>query len=638
MQVTGILNFYLLGELAVKLGLVTLEQVEKSLAISADTGLPLGRVLVLSGLILETDLNNLIRCQTLLRESQVDFDHCRQVFQLIRGTDRTFDDGLAQSGWRNDPHKKQALLGELLIECGVLTEIQLESYLRQQSKVNMPLGRMLVSAGLITEAFLDTTLSVQTMIRQGKFERSEAKAVLREARNRQMQSSILPKSKSFYVQPAKNVPKVGELLVLTGQITEGRLMEVLEMSINERKSIGELLVEKRYLTKAQLENILLIQANLADGTIKLGQLKTVLARLDEGFSLGEAIGYANSVQAGSEAVDKKLLSFFEFIKCLDLAASNNIEQAFEIARRNQRIVRQALLISGTLDEPTVELMEQCFSMYEDSRFTFDELTTLYEYARRRNILIKDAIVELRFHRRSSQPKHTTDVTKASGSNSSLLDLKEVAEQMILVRDFANAREMYKQLLSSLKKHRDNRYLYCLERSSFVCCEMQDFKQSEAYQREAVDLTKELHGEMSLAHAQALSNLAKIHYFMGLSEDAINEVKTNIEISAQVLGRLHPDVACSWQNLGMLQYQYGKLKDATRSYYEAHKICLESLGLNHPTTEALLAKLSEVQGRLGSEAMPKETAESAGEEEAGIMTGNWRTIALDISLNPLEESF
>ncbi|HNA73962.1 MAG TPA: hypothetical protein PKW73_11515, partial [Candidatus Obscuribacter sp.] len=227
------LNSYLLGELTINLGILTQEQMDKVLAISSDTGMPLGRVLVLSGLILESDLTNLIRCQTLLRESMIEFEHASQVFQFILGTNRNLDDALMQFGWDGKQGRKEALLGDFLVECDILTASQLEGYLRQQQRVKLPLGRMLVAAGVLTQEVLDKVLTVQAMIRQGRFQRNEARDLILDARNRQPQAAA-PKSKNFYAQPSKNRPKIGELLVIAGLISESRLMEVLELSISER--------------------------------------------------------------------------------------------------------------------------------------------------------------------------------------------------------------------------------------------------------------------------------------------------------------------------------------------------------------------------------------------------------------------
>ncbi|MBK9281401.1 MAG: hypothetical protein IPM93_24845 [Candidatus Obscuribacter sp.] len=391
----AISNTYLLGDLAVQLEAVSSEQVVQSLAISSDTGLPLGRVLVLSGLISENDLSNLILCQSLLREDLVQLEQVRNAFLRVRGSGRRLEDALLELGWERSLEKQLSPLGELLVSSAVITESQLDTYLRQQERVRLPLGRMLVSAGVMTDAFLSTALNVQMMIRQKRLSREEAVDVLVEARKRQLAQSNVPRAKNFYEQPVLNVPKLGELLVLSGLLSERKLLEALELSIIGRKSIGEILLEKRYLTKTQLDNILLLQSSLAEGIIKLPQLKSVLRRLEDGFSLSDAIGQATE-QVAVDTSEGRVLTFFEFLKSLDHTSGTNIDQAFEMAKKNQRLVKQALLISGMLDEPTIELMEQCYALYEDRRYSFDAASTLFEYSRRRGISVSDALEELRW--------------------------------------------------------------------------------------------------------------------------------------------------------------------------------------------------------------------------------------------------
>ncbi len=358
----------------------TVEQISQSLAISSDTGLPLGRVLVLSGLISENDLSNLILCQSLLREELVNLEQARRAFFSVRGSGRRLEDALLEFGWERSLEKQLSPLGELLVSSTVISEAQLETYLRQQERVRLPLGRMLVSAGVISDAFLSTALNVQMMIRQKRLSREEAVDVLLESRKRQLAQATQLRTKNFYEQPVMNVPKLGELLVLSGLISERKLLESLELSIIGRKSIGEILLEKRYITKAQLDNVLLLQSSLAEGIIKLPQLKAVLRRLEDGFSLSDAISQSAYEEQIEDKSDSRVLTFFEFLKSLDHTSGTNIDQAFEMAKKNQRLVKQALLISGMLDEPTIELMEQCYALYEDRRYSFDSASTLFEYA------------------------------------------------------------------------------------------------------------------------------------------------------------------------------------------------------------------------------------------------------------------
>ncbi|MBI5172452.1 MAG: tetratricopeptide repeat protein [Candidatus Melainabacteria bacterium] len=621
----AISNTYLLGDLAVQLEAVSSEQVVQSLAISSDTGLPLGRVLVLSGLISENDLSNLILCQSLLREDLVQLEQVRNAFLRVRGSGRRLEDALLELGWERSLEKQLSPLGELLVSSAVITESQLDTYLRQQERVRLPLGRMLVSAGVMTDAFLSTALNVQMMIRQKRLSREEAVDVLVEARKRQLAQSNVPRAKNFYEQPVLNVPKLGELLVLSGLLSERKLLEALELSIIGRKSIGEILLEKRYLTKTQLDNILLLQSSLAEGIIKLPQLKSVLRRLEDGFSLSDAIGQATE-QVAVDTGEARVLTFFEFLKSLDHTSGTNIDQAFEMAKKNQRLVKQALLISGMLDEPTIELMEQCYALYEDRRYSFDAASTLFEYSRRRGISVSDALEELRWLKKP--PCIAVEPTEKfiKATDSSLLNMKEMAEQLIALRDLVNARALYEQLLNALSVYKDGRYRYCLERIAYIFFEQKDYLKAENYQRELTRLSLECYGENSIPHAQALNNLGKTLYFMGRIDDALHETLAYIEVCANLLGADHPDVACGWQNAAMLYFQLGDIAESLRCYKEAHKICRESLGPSNPVTLNLEAKVDGLRERVVTSRRSLE----------GLITGSWRTIDLGASLNSMSD--
>ncbi|HNN63746.1 MAG TPA: tetratricopeptide repeat protein, partial [Candidatus Obscuribacter sp.] len=485
--------------------------------------------------------------------------------------------------------------------------------------------RMLVSAGVMTDAFLSTALNVQMMIRQKRLSREEAVDVLVEARKRQLAQSNVPRAKNFYEQPVLNVPKLGELLVLSGLLSERKLLEALELSIIGRKSIGEILLEKRYLTKTQLDNILLLQSSLAEGIIKLPQLKSVLRRLEDGFSLSDAIGQATE-QVAVDTSEGRVLTFFEFLKSLDHTSGTNIDQAFEMAKKNQRLVKQALLISGMLDEPTIELMEQCYALYEDRRYSFDAASTLFEYSRRRGISVSDALEELRWLKKP--PCIAVEPTEKfiKATDSSLLNMKEMAEQLIALRDLVNARALYEQLLNALSVYKDGRYRYCLERIAYIFFEQKDYLKAENYQRELTRLSLECYGENSIPHAQALNNLGKTLYFMGRIDDALHETLAYIEVCANLLGADHPDVACGWQNAAMLYFQLGDIAESLRCYKEAHKICRESLGPSNPVTLNLEAKVDGLRERVVTSRRSLE----------GLITGSWRTIDLGASLNSMSE--
>lgn len=613
-------NKYRLGDLALELGIISPEKLKQSLAIAGDTGLPLGRVFVLSGLLSESDMSNIIRCQTLLRENLLDIVQARYAMNSVRGTKTSLDVALGALGW--DPSSRSDLtpLGELLVGCELLSEEQLSSYLRQQNKTKLPLGRMLIAAGTITDSFLTTALNVQIMVRNKKLTKAQAKEALSEAKRRQFPRKPAQSAKGFYELPARNVPKLGELLVLSGVLNEGQLNDALELSLVSRKAIGEVLVERRLLSAHELESALIIQGRIARGEMTIEQARAVMLEVRAGRSVNEAMGLKPRQSEGEK--NKPHLNLIEFLKSLSCTDDNEIGRAFEVARSNAQLVKQALLLAGSLDENTMTLAEQCHSLYLSNKLTFENSCTAFDYARRRSITLEEALTELRWLNPAAK---APEMTKTGPTNSQLLSLRDLASDLLSRREYAAAQKILLQLLQELKPAQDKRYIYCLEQMARLMCETQDYKGAEDYGKQLVDCCSVVYGADSLELANALNELGKILYFQNRYDKAIELTRRFISICSANQGRHHPDVACGWQNLAMLHYRNGELVKARGAYETAVIICTDSLGTHHPTTLNLVAKLAAIPVLEGEQLNPEATVEL---EDSSRITGNWRTIALD----------
>ena len=615
-------NKYRLGDLALELGIISPEKLKQSLAIAGDTGLPLGRVFVLSGLLSESDMSNMIRCQTLLRENLLDIVQARYAMNSVRGTKTSLDVALGALGW--DPSSRSDLtpLGELLVGCELLSEEQLSSYLRQQNKTKLPLGRMLIAAGTITDSFLTTALNVQIMVRNKKLTKAQAKEALSEAKRRQFPRKPAQSAKGFYELPARNVPKLGELLVLSGVLNEGQLNDALELSLVSRKAIGEVLVERRFLSAHELESALIIQGRIARGEMTIEQARAVMLEVRAGRSVNEAMGLKPRQSEGEK--NKPHLSLIEFLKSLSCTDDNEIGRAFEVARSNAQLVKQALLLAGSLDENTMTLAEQCHSLYLSNKLTFENSCTAFDYASRRSITLEEALTELRWLNPAA--KAAPEIARKSGpTNSQLLSLRDLASDLLSRREYAAAQKILLQLLQELKPAQDKRYIYCLEQMARLMCETQDYQGAEDYGKQLVDCCNVVYGADSLELANALNELGKILYFQNRYDKAIELTRRFISICSSNQGKHHPDVACGWQNLAMLHYRNGELVKARGAYETAVIICTDSLGTHHPTTLNLVAKLAAIPVLEGEQLNPEATVEL---EDSSRITGNWRTIALD----------
>lgn len=649
-------NRYRIGDLAIELKLITSDNLQKALFIAGDTGLPLGRVLVLSGVLSENDMTNLIRCQSLLRENLVQFRQVFQAMSRVKNSKLLVDEALYDCGW--DPSSQKALtpLGELLVASNVISEQQLQAYLRQQSKTKLPLGRMLLSAGVISDQFLNAALNLQILVRDKKLTKNQAKETLLETRSRMNLDESAQCVKAFYDHTPRSVPKIGELLVLSGSLSESKLIEALELSLLTHKAIGQVLIEKGLVTKYELESALLVQSRMVSSEINVQQAKAVLSSVHNGRTLTEALGALSHPTEDSEL--KAHFSLLEFLKSLHCTDDSEVARAFEIAKRNSQITRSMLLMAGSIDEETMNLAQECHELYLNKELSFEQSCTVFEFAKGRAISLDTALAELRWTRKSSKQTNSSvtnfsvtnpastipagspvSSTKNSASPGELQpteileSLRKQAQNLVDARDYESARTVLEQLVEELSYSKDHRYSFCLEQIARVCCELSDFAAAEKYSLELLEIQRFVHGADSITSAQVLNSLGKIYYFLKRYDQAIKHTKHYIKISTNKLGKNHPDVACGWQNLAMLYYTKGEFLGARSAYEIAVGICQESLGPNHPTSLSLAAKLASIPLFDSALLEPASLSDINNFHQEARITGTWRSITLSPSASP-----
>jgi tetratricopeptide (TPR) repeat protein len=84
-------------------------------------------------------------------------------------------------------------------------------------------------------------------------------------------------------------------------------------------------------------------------------------------------------------------------------------------------------------------------------------------------------------------------------------------------------------------------------------------------------------------AQSLNNLASLYYSQGRYKEAEHYFLEALELFKCLLGGEHPDVALILNNLAALYESQGRYKDAEHLYLQALEIAEHKLGADHPNT-------------------------------------------------------
>ncbi|WP_422641108.1 tetratricopeptide repeat protein, partial [Tolypothrix tenuis] len=132
-----------------------------------------------------------------------------------------------------------------------------------------------------------------------------------------------------------------------------------------------------------------------------------------------------------------------------------------------------------------------------------------------------------------------------------------------------------------------------------------YNQAVTWCEQCLEVTKNLLGESHPDIATSLNNLAELYRSQGRYSEAEPLYVKALELTQRSLGELHPSFATSLNNLALLYLSQGRYSEAEPLYVQALELMRRSLGESHPFVATSLNNLAELyrfQGRY-SEAEP-----------------------------------
>ncbi len=618
-----------LGNLVMELGLLDSKDLSQAVSIAQETSLPLGRVLVLSSMLTEAVLQATLRCQSLLKQSLVDVKLAQKAMELVKQDQLTIDEALFKLGWDPESTKDTTPLGELLIDAGYVSRDQLEQALEKNRTSGLPFGRLLVFSGAVTEGLLTGALNAQILIRDGKLSKPQAVEALKEARLRQVSVEVPLKEKGFYDLPSRHCPRIGELLLFCGVISQSDLVGALELGLINKEPVGQVLMQEKLVNRKLLQAALLVQGMMADQEINITDARIVISAVKDGVPVEQALEEAlqQTEAEKDEAADSRseYVSLFDFLKTLGTISDNQVNDAFQIAKHNSAVLTQVLLIAGSLDGKTLERAEHCRKLVQEKKLSVERANVAYDYADRADIDVTQALKELHWYKPgddANESKIETHEEEESKESESEWDSQvRKAHQYMLTNKTDNALEVWLALLQTAEKTQPDKVIECIDEIAGICSITRNFGLAEQYYLRSLKLKERAKDPKKILYAQGLSNLGKICYFQRKFAECEDYARLFIEVIADNFGPTHPDVACGWQNLASIYYAQKKYQLAKGAYIAGIKICEQGLGDRHPTSVQLTRNYASLLKKM-------DEMEQAGLIDAsatGEITGSWRTL-------------
>lgn len=283
-----------IGELLVKAGLVSQQQIDEALKDSGSRERLLGRTLINKGQLSQEQLRAALQAQSLLRDGAIDTFRAFKALTAASTSGLSFDDALSNINSLTDGGITTVLLkvqdetcklGELLMAAGKVSAAQLKQASEETYETGDPLGVFLVGKGILSESYIDAALELQIRVRDGMVTREQAIEALSQD-PRKFLEMISPhlnelNSPSLGLPPAAktNVIKLGELFVRAGILVQDDIAQALELALAHSQPIGEMLVARGFITRALLDAALSLQRMVKHEQLSTGEATACLVKV-----------------------------------------------------------------------------------------------------------------------------------------------------------------------------------------------------------------------------------------------------------------------------------------------------------------------------------------------------------------------
>lgn len=362
------------GDLLVKLDLVSATDLHDALIVAPQFGLPIGRTLVLSGRLTESELEVAIELQTLINQKGWSIDQARKVAHDVRGG-LTPSLAMKQAGLIDTVEK--TTLGQLLHEAGLITSEQLDLAQKSSYRMGMQLGRVLVLNGVISHQVLAKALNVQSLLRERKISMDQALSML----TNEVPKPIAMEAQQVRPAPATKNVRFSEFLVLSGLLTEAQMMNALETSMDKRLSLAQTIMEDGTVPKAIFERATELYEKVCAGELVLNDATEQVHRLMFGEPRPDAPRRASPVLG-------------ELLKMTGMVSDDDIKEAISLSNKYPSLIGKMLVLSGAIDEAMLIASLRCQFLVKHGYLNVDDAVTALQYSNEHKVSFDDALDEL----------------------------------------------------------------------------------------------------------------------------------------------------------------------------------------------------------------------------------------------------
>lgn len=419
------------GQLLIQLGLVAESDLNDSLQVAPQFGLPLGRTLVLSGKLTEEELQLAVELQPLVSHNSCSMEKACRAAAIVRNHGITANQALQKIGVHGITDK--ATLGRILLDAGCISQGELDHAQKISYESGMRLGKVLTLNKAISHNLLTKALDLQQMVRHNRLTLIQAVDMLKSQLPKESQVSLKLEGYGMKPPPAKKQVRFGEFLVMSGLATEAEILNAMETSLSKQLSLGEAIVSQGIISEKLFREAERLHGLVCFGNMPLAEATDAIynmifkneeqeasAEAQATVASDETVGKVGAAvesvvvqsenhdesefdhgasagvipESASDACESRSPVLGELLKMTGFVSDADISEAIELSSRYPSLIGKMLVISGAIDEATLIASLRCQYLLKHGRLTVEQAIKALQYTRQHKVSFDDALDEL----------------------------------------------------------------------------------------------------------------------------------------------------------------------------------------------------------------------------------------------------
>jgi len=259
-----------LGNMLLEAGLIDSSQLSEAGRSSYETGMRLGRVLVLNNYISHAALAKALEVQYMVRSKRISIEQGIEMLNSQVPKQQAL--ALEARAILPAPHKKQVRFGEFLVLSGMATESEILTAMESSLNNQLSLEESIIKLGLISKRVYDRACQLHEKVCSGEMQLPQAADEM----HRMVFGAPAVQADGSPVNKNDQSPVLGELLKMTGLVDDSDISEAIELSNKYPSLIGKMLVISGAIDEATLIASLRCQYLLKHGYLDLaGAIKAL---------------------------------------------------------------------------------------------------------------------------------------------------------------------------------------------------------------------------------------------------------------------------------------------------------------------------------------------------------------------------